>query len=194
MVPKNPFLSTIATAYQQVMNTLTKGLRKERMSEKRFPHPASVKYLVHFPSTPYGEKQMTDEQFNLYVNTRREYRRVCSDIEGIKSERCTLDNVWREGSLPPILKWWQKLLIALRLKKRPLTSISGERLQQIEDRLKYLDAVYERADSIRVGLASKLNDYRPTLMELRLVDFSDALERQQVQIEAQGRLIKALMK
>lgn len=137
---------------------------------------------------------MTDEEFNLYVHTRREYRRVCTDIEGIKSERSTLDNVWREGSLPPILKWWQRLLIALRLVKRPLTSISGERLQQIEDRLKYLDEVYESADSIRVGLASKLNDYRPTLMELRLVDFSDALERQQVQIEAQGRLIKALMK
>ena len=137
---------------------------------------------------------MTDEQFNLYVQTRREYRRVCSDIEGIKSERCALDNVWREGSMPPVLKWWHKLLIALRLKKRPLTAISGERLQELEDRLKYLDAVYERADSIRVGLASKLNDYRPTLMELRLVDFSDALERQQVQIEAQGRLIKSLMK
>lgn len=137
---------------------------------------------------------MTDEQFNLYVQTRREYRRVCSDIEGIKSERCVLDNLWREGSLPPVLKWWQKLLIALRLKKRPLTAISGERLQKLEDRLKYLDEVYERADSIRVGLASKLNDYRPTLMELRLVDFSDALERQQLKIESQDRLIKALMK
>lgn len=137
---------------------------------------------------------MTDEQFNLYVQTRREYRRVCADIEGIKSERCTLDNVWREGSMPPRLKWWQKLLIALRLKKRPLTTLSGKRLQELEDRLNYLDEVYERADSIRVGLASKLTDYRPTLMEMRLVDFSDALERQQVQIEAQGRLIKALMK
>lgn len=137
---------------------------------------------------------MTDEQFNLYVQTRREYRRVCSDIEGIKSERCVLDNLWREGILPPVLKWWQKLLIALRLKKRPLTAISGERLQKLEDRLKYLDEVYERADSIRVGLASQLNDYRPTLMELRLVDFSDALERQQLKIESQDRLIKALMK
>ena len=137
---------------------------------------------------------MTDDQFNLYVNTRREYRRVCSDIECIKYERSTLDNVWREGSKPPVLKWWQKLLIALRMKKRPLTTLCGKRLQEIEDRLNYLDAVYERADNIRVGLASKLNDYRPTLMELRLVDFSDALERQRVQIEAQGRLINALMK
>lgn len=136
---------------------------------------------------------MTDEQFNLYLHTRKEYRRVCSDIEGIKDERCLLDNLFREGSEPPVLKWWQKVLIALHLKKRPLTKISGERLQKLEDRLKYLDEVYERADRIRVGLVSKLNDYSPTLMELRLVDFSDALERQQVQIESQGRLIKALM-
>ena len=137
---------------------------------------------------------MTDEQFNLYLLTRREYRRVCSDIEGIKDERCTLDNVWREGSKPPILKLWQKLLIALHLKKRPLTTLSGKRLQELEDRLNYLDEVYVRAERIRDGLAAKLSDYKPTLMEMRLVDFSDTADRLQSQLDAQGRLIKALMK
>ena len=137
---------------------------------------------------------MTDEQFNLYLLTRREYRRVCSDIEGIKDERCTLDNVWREGSKPPILKLWQKLLISLHLKKRPLTTLSGKRLQELEDRLNYLDEVYVRAERIRDGLAAKLSDYKPTLMEMRLVDFSDTADRLQSQLDAQGRLIKALMK
>ena len=137
---------------------------------------------------------MTDEQFNLYLHTRREYRRVCSDIEGIKDERCTLDNVWREGSKPPVLKWWQKLLVALHLKKRPLTTLGGKRLQEIEDRLNYLDEVYVRAERIRDGLAMKLSDYKPTLTEMRLVDFSDTAERLQNQLDAQGRLIKALMK
>lgn len=137
---------------------------------------------------------MTDEQFNLYLHTRREYRRVCSDIEGIKDERCTLDNVWREGSKPPVLKWWQKLLVALRLKKRPLTTLGGKRLQEIEDRLNYLDEVYVRAEKIRDGLAVKLSDYKPTLTEMRLVDFSDTADRLQNQLDAHGRLIKALMK
>jgi len=137
---------------------------------------------------------MTDEQFNLYINARREYRRVCADIESVKSERCVLDNLLREGSLPPQLNPWKRLLVFLGIVRRPMTSISGKRLQEIEDRLSYLDEVYERADAVRVGLASRLLDYKPSPMESRLVDFSDTAERLQEQIDAQGRLLKTLLK
>lgn len=138
---------------------------------------------------------MTDEQFNLYIGRRREYRRTCCDIENFKTERARLDDVYRLGSMPPervgIL---ERILVALRLRRRRLTRLSGKRLQELDDRLKYLDEVVSRAEKVRTGLVSLLQDYKPTTEEMRIVDILDSIERITNRQEALERMVKVMLK
>ena len=128
---------------------------------------------------------MTDEQF----------RRTCCDIENFKTERARLDDVYRLGSMPPervgIL---ERILVALRLRRRRLTRLSGKRLQELDDRLKYLDEVVSRAEKVRTGLVSLLQDYKPTTEEMRIVDILDSIERITNRQEALERMVKVMLK
>ena len=81
---------------------------------------------------------MTDEQLNLYIDLRRKYARTCADIENFKTERSGLDEVYTKGTLPPEkVGFLERLLVALRLRRRRLTRLDGKRLREIEDRLNY---------------------------------------------------------
>lgn len=138
---------------------------------------------------------MTDEQFNLYIGQRREYRRTCNDLENFKTERARLDEVYRLGSMPPEhVGIVERILVALGIKRRRLTRLSGKRLQELDDRLKYLDEVVVRAEKVRTGLVSLLQDFKPTTEEMRIVDVMDAVERITNRQEALERMVKVMLK
>lgn len=138
---------------------------------------------------------MTDEQFNLYIGQRREYRRTCSDLENFKTERARLDDVYRLGSMPPErISLLERILVALHLRRRRLTRLSGKRLQELDDRLKYLDEVVARAEKARTGLLSLLQDFKPTTEEMRIVDVLDAIDRITNRQDALERMVKVMLK
>ena len=138
---------------------------------------------------------MTDEQLNLYIDLRRKYARTCADIENIKTERSGLDEVYTKGTLPPervgIL---ERLLVALGIRRRRLTRLDGKRLQEIEDRLNYLDEVLKRAENVRTAILSQLSDCKPSTEEMRIVDVLDAVERIRSRQDSLERIVKALLK
>ena len=138
---------------------------------------------------------MTDEQLNLYIDLRRKYARTCADIEDFKTERSDLDEVYTKGTLPPervgIL---ERLLVALGIRRRRLTRLDGKRLQEIEDRLNYLDEVLKRAEKVRSAILSQLSDCKPSTEEMRIVDVLDAVERIRSRQESLERIVKALLK
>lgn len=134
---------------------------------------------------------MTDEQFNLYINLRREYKRTNLDLAAFTDERSQLDNVYRIGSqapLPSDYRWWERLLMRLRLRSPRATLIPAERLQKYEDRLKYLDEVVKRCDRARLGISERLRDFNPSVNELRFVDTCDRLDAMQAEINKLKRL------
>lgn len=138
---------------------------------------------------------MTDEQFNLYLEQRRAYRKTCSDLEAFKDERSRLDEVYRMGSLPPEREpLLTRILVRLGLKRKRMTRLDGKRLQEMDDRLKYLDEVVCRAERVRTGILSMLQDYEPTTEEMRLVDILDAVERITNRQEALERMVKVMLK
>ena len=138
---------------------------------------------------------MTDEQLNLYIDLRRKYARTCADVENIKTERSVLDEVYTKGTLPPervgIL---ERLLVALGIRRRRLTRLDGKRLQEIEDRLNYLDEVLKRAENVRTAILSQLSDCKPSTEEMRIVDVLDAVERIRSRQDSLERIVKALLK
>lgn len=138
---------------------------------------------------------MTDEQLNLYIDLRRKYARTCADIENIRTERSTLDEVYTKGAMPPehvgIL---ERILVALRLRRRRLTRLDGKRLQELEDRLNYLDEVLERAGKVRTAILSQLSDCKPSTEEMRIVDILDSIERITNRQDALERMVKVMLK
>jgi hypothetical protein len=135
---------------------------------------------------------MTDEQFNLYINLRREYKRTNLDFAAFTDERSQLDNLFRIGSQPPLpsdYKWWERLLMRLRLRSPRLTLIPAERLKKYEDRLKYLDEVVARCDRARLGISERLRSFNPTTSELRFVDVCDRCDSLQKQVDQLRRLV-----
>lgn len=140
---------------------------------------------------------MTDGEFNLYMECRRQYGRVCRDIDAFKGERSELDNLVRIGSQEPQkvdLKWWERLMVWLKLRKRRLTIIPQERLDRYTERVKYLDKVIDRAEIARDTIYTKLNSYRPTDTELRFVDIIDRHDRLQAEFDRLNRLVKTMLK
>jgi uncharacterized small protein (DUF1192 family) len=134
---------------------------------------------------------MTDEQFNLYINLRREYKRTNLDLAAFTDERSQLDNLFRIGSQPPLpsdYRWWERLLMRLRLRRPRLTLIPSDRLQKYEDRLKYLDEVVSRCDRARLGISERLRDFNPSVNELRFVDTCDRIDAMQSEIDRLKRL------
>lgn len=138
---------------------------------------------------------MTDEQLNLYIDLRRKYARTCADIENFKTERSGLDEVYTKGTLPPEkVGFLERLLVALRLRRRRLTRLDGKRLREIEDRLNYLDEVLKRAEKVRTAILSQLSDFKPTTEEMRIVDVLDAVERIRSRQDSLERIVKAMLK
>lgn len=140
---------------------------------------------------------MTDGEFNLYMECRRQYGRVCRDIDQFKCERSELDNLVRIGSHEPQgsdIKWWERLLVWLNLRKRRMTIIPQERLDRYTERLKYLDMVVSRAEIARDTIYTKLNSYRPTDTELRFVDIIDRHDRLQAEFDRLNRIVKTMLK
>lgn len=138
---------------------------------------------------------MTDEQLNLYIDLRRKYARTCADIENIKTERSTLDEVYTKGAMPPEkVGFIERILVALRLRRRRLTRLDGKRLTEIGDRLNYLDEVLKRAEQVRSAILSQLSDCKPTTEEMRIVDVLDAVERIRVRQDSLERIVKAMLK
>ena len=147
-------------------------------------------------TNPLSEQTtMTDEQLNLYIDLRRKYARTCADIENIRTERSTLDEVYTKGAMPPehvgIL---ERILVALRLRRRRLTRLDGKRLQELEDRLNYLDEVLERAGKVRTAILSQLSDCKPSTEEMRIVDILDSIERITNRQDALERMVKVMLK
>lgn len=138
---------------------------------------------------------MTDEQLNLYIDLRRKYARTCADIENIRTERSGLDEVYTKGSLPPEkVGIIERILVALGIRRRRLTRLDGKRLQEIEDRLTYLDEVLKRAEGVRSAILSQLTDCKPTTEEMRFVDVLDAVERIRGRQDSLERIVKAMLK
>ena len=138
---------------------------------------------------------MTDEQLNLYIDLRRKHARTCADIENIKTERSTLDDVYTKGTLPPDkIGIVERILVALRIRRRRLARLDGKRLQELEDRLNYLDEVLERAENVRTAILSQLQDFKPTTEEMRIVDVLDAVERIRSRQDSLERIVKAMLK
>lgn len=140
---------------------------------------------------------MTDCEFNLYMECRRQYGRVCRDIDQFKGERSELDNLVRIGSQEPQwsdYKWWERLLVLLKLRKRRKTIIPQERLYRYTERVKYLDMVIDRAEKARGTIYTNLNSYRPTDTELRFVDIIDRHERLQAEFDRLNRIVKTMFK
>ena len=138
---------------------------------------------------------MTDEQLNLYIDLRRKHARTCADIENIKTERSTLDDVYTKGAMPPDkIGIVERILVALRIRRRRLARLDGKRLQELEDRLNYLDEVLERAENVRTAILSQLQDFKPTTEEMRIVDVLDAVERIRSRQDSLERIVKAMLK
>ena len=135
---------------------------------------------------------MTDNEFNLYMECRRQYSRVTADINAFNSERAELDNVYRIGSqqpLPSDYMWWERLLMFLRLRKPRATLIPSDRLHKYDERLKYLDNVVARAEFARDSVYEKLNSFTPNDTELRFVDVCDRCDSLQKQVDQLRRLV-----
>jgi hypothetical protein len=135
---------------------------------------------------------MTDNEFNLYMECRRQYSRVTADINAFNSERAELDNVYRIGSQPPLptdYKWWERLLMFLHLRRPRATLIPSDRLHKYDKRLKYLDRVVERAEFARDSVYEKLNSFTPNDTELRFVDVCDRCDSLQKQVDQLRRLV-----
>ncbi len=116
-------------------------------------------------------------------------------MEAFKDERSRLDEVYRMGSLPPEREsLFTRILVRLGLKRKRLTRLDGKRLQEMDDRLKYLDEVVSRAERVRTGILSMLQDYEPTTEEMRLVDILDAVERITNRQDALERMVKVMLK
>lgn len=140
---------------------------------------------------------MTDNEFNLYMECRRQYSRVTADINAFNSERAELDNVYRIGSQPPIpsdYRWWERVLMRLRLRSPRLTLIPAERLHKYEERLKYLDSVVARAEFARDSVYEKINSFAPNDTELRFVDVCDRCDSLQRQVDQLRRLVTCCAK
>lgn len=138
---------------------------------------------------------MTDEQLNLYIDLRRKHARTCADIENIRTERSTLDDVYTKGSMPPEkVGIIERILVAFRLRRRRLTRLDGKRLTEIGDRLTYLDEVLKRAENVRTAILSQLSDCKPSTEEMRIVDVLDAVERIRVRQDSLERIVKAMLK
>lgn len=140
---------------------------------------------------------MTDGEFNLYMECRKQHGRVCRDIDQFKGERSELDNLVRIGSQEPQkvdVRWWERLLVWLKLRKRRMTIIPQERLDRYTERVKYLDKVIERAEIARDTIYTKLNSYRPTDTELRFVDIIDRHDRLQAEFDRLNRIVKTMLK
>lgn len=140
---------------------------------------------------------MTDGEFNLYMECRRQYGRVCRDIEALKGERSELDNLVRIGSQEPHwsdFKLWERLLVWLKLRKRRMTIIPQDRLDRYAERVKYLDRVIDRAEMARDTIYKNLNSYRPTDTELRFVDIIDRHDRLQSEFDRLNRIVKTMLK
>lgn len=140
---------------------------------------------------------MTDGEFNLYMECRRQYGRVCRDIDALKGERSELDNLVRIGSQEPQwsdLKWCERILVWLKLRKRRMTIIPQDRLDRYTERVKYLDMVIDRAEMAREKIYAKLNSYRPTDTELRFVDIIDRHDRLQAEFDRLNRIVKTMLK
>jgi len=140
---------------------------------------------------------MTDGEFNLYMESRKQYGRVCRDIDAFKGERSELDNLVRIGSQEPQrcdIRWWERLLVWLKLRKRRLTIIPQDRLDRYTERVKYLDKVIDRAEIARDTIYTKLNSYKPTDTELRFVDIIDRHDRLQAEFDRLNRLVKTMLK
>ena len=138
---------------------------------------------------------MTDEQLNLYIDLRRKYARTCADVENIKTERSTLDDVYTKGSMPPEkVGIIERILVALGLRRRRLTRLDGKRLTEIGDRLSYLDEVLKRAEKVRTAILSQLSDCKPSTEEMRIVDILDAVERIRVRQDSLERIVKVMLK
>lgn len=140
---------------------------------------------------------MTDGEFNLYMECRKQYGRVCRDIDQFKGERSELDNLVRIGSQEPQgsdLKWLERFLVWMGLRKRRLTIIPQERLERYTERVKYLDKVIDRAEMARDTIYTKLNSYRPTDTELRFVDIIDRHDRLQAEFDRLNRIVKTMLK
>lgn len=135
---------------------------------------------------------MTDNEFNLYMECRKQYSRVTADIDAFKGERAELDRLYRLGSempLPTDYKWWERLLMFLRLRRPRATLIPAERLDKYGERLKYLDSVVARAEFARDSVYEKLNSFTPNDTELRFVDVCDRCDSLQKQVDQLRRLV-----
>ena len=140
---------------------------------------------------------MTDGEFTLYMECRRQYGRVCRDIDQFKGERSELYNLVRIGSQEPQVsdyKWWERLLVWLKLRKRRMRIIPQERLDRYTERVKYLDNVVARAEIARDTIYTKLTSYRPTDTELRFVDIIDRHDRLQAEFDRLNRIVKTMLK
>lgn len=140
---------------------------------------------------------MTDSEFNLYMECRRQYSRVTTDIDAFKGERAELDRIHRLGSAEPLpsdYSWLERLLMFLHLRKPRATLIPSERLQKYADRLKYLDSVVARAEFARDSVYEKLNSFTPTDTELRFVDVCDRCDSLQKQVDQLRRLVTCCAK
>lgn len=140
---------------------------------------------------------MTDSEFNLYMECRRQYSRVTTDIDAFKCERAELDRIHRLGSAEPLpsdYSWLERLLMFLHLRKPRATLIPSERLQKYADRLKYLDEVVNRAEDARLSIYARLNSFTPTDTELRFVDVCDRCDSLQRQVDQLRRLVNTAIK
>lgn len=135
---------------------------------------------------------MTDNEFNLYMECRKQYSRVTADINAFKSERAELDRIYRLGSEPPLptdYRWWERLLMFLRLRSPRATLIPADRLHKYDERLKYLDNIVARAEFARDSVYEKLNSFTPNDTELRFVDVCDRCDSLQKQVDQLRRLV-----
>lgn len=140
---------------------------------------------------------MTDSEFNLYMECRKQYSRVTADIDAFKGERSELDRIHRLGSAAPLpsdYRWWERVLMKLRLMKPRATLIPSERLQKYADRLKFLDEVVSRAEDARLSIYARLNSFTPTDTELRFVDVCDRCDSLQKQVDQLRRLVTCCAK
>lgn len=140
---------------------------------------------------------MTDSEFNLYMECRKQYSRVTADIEAFKGERADIDRIHRIGAkepLPSDYRWWERLLMWMKIRKPRATLIPTERLQKYAERLKFLDDVVGRAEEARLSIYARLNEFSPTDTELRFVDVCDRCDSLQRQVDQLRRLVNTAIK
>ena len=136
---------------------------------------------------------MTRTEIERYLAARTEYRRACEDMENCSSERATIDNIVREGRLPPArIGKVLRLLAFFGMVELPETRLPRARLDELEERLKYLDVVCLKIEEAKKAYLQEIRSYAPDESDTRLFLVLDSIGRLERKLDSLATFVHSV--